>query len=384
MKAIRRQRVLLDGYYLGRPFGYGRMTVETCRALGRSAADVDIIVAVPDDVDVTLLVSYPFLTWHRLPRTNLVVWEQFLVPRLARALSCDVVHFLSNTSAAYTFGITKVTTVHDLMFLHANVYWHQPRAYLHYLYTRFAFNHFSQKSTPVVSISKATHSALAHRGTKSVVVYNTTDGFIAEHAPSVDRHIGRRYVLHRGGFTEHRNTRRVIEAFNRARPTIGDVDLRILGAVGGEAVWRTEDEPSVQFLPRMSDADLASLYAEASCVMVTSLEEGFGLPIIEAFGFGAPVITSNIDPMREIAGDAALLVDPNDIDAMARELIALLLTPNLAASLIAKGHERRKRFSSERLGAELLNVYRNLGYMNGPKGEDSGRDDGRLYRTPFV
>lgn len=99
------------------------------------------------------------------------------------------------------------------------------------------------------------------------------------------------------------------------------------------------------FTGRVSEEELAALYRGAVFLVFPSLYEGFGLPIVEAFASGTPVITSNVTSMPEIAGDAALLVDPHDIADIAAAMERLYDSPSLRAELAARGLERAKQFT---------------------------------------
>jgi glycosyltransferase involved in cell wall biosynthesis len=92
--------------------------------------------------------------------------------------------------------------------------------------------------------------------------------------------------------------------------------------------------------------------------VATSLQEGFGLPIIEGFGFGAPVITSNLNPMMEVAGNAALFVDPYSVPDIARAMVSIMSDPALAQALIALGYARLELFGSTRVAEQMLEIYR--------------------------
>jgi glycosyltransferase involved in cell wall biosynthesis len=290
---------------------------------------------------------------------NRIIWEQIMIPRLARLLASDLIHFPCNTTAFYTYGIRSVTTIHDLIFLNDRSPIWRPKAFVAENYIRFSFRYFAKRSGSIISVSKMTQALLMGKGIKSHAIYNTADGFISSHVISKKSATSRRYILHRGGSAAHRNTQRVIEAFRAARHVLPDVALKILGVPAEVAAkWRAPEEEDIQFLPRLSDDDLASLYSGSACVIVASLEEGFGLPIIEAFGFEVPVITSNIDPMKEIAGDAALLVNPLSIADISRAMVSVLLDEEVAQSLIAKGRIRLEHFASERIAQQLLAVYR--------------------------
>jgi glycosyltransferase involved in cell wall biosynthesis len=303
-------RVLIDGYFLGKPYGFGRFIFELCRALGQAETELDFIVATPSRVAIDTLPHYPRLRGPQVQDANFILWEQVTMPRLARRLSCDVIHFPYNTRALATGGIPAVTTVHDLIFLHDSAPAGSYKDRVVALYTKAMFRLATRRSACVVSVSETTGRALGQHGIASRTVYNTVDGFVAActpaGAPSAAIPMARRYVLHRGGTAEHRNTGRVIAAFIAARPGLGDVTLKIVGAPGGREIWRVGAEDGVEFLPRISDAALGALYAGSACVVAASLAEGFGLPIIEAFGFGAPVITSRLDPLQGSTSSAAL------------------------------------------------------------------------------
>jgi glycosyltransferase involved in cell wall biosynthesis len=114
----------------------------------------------------------------------------------------------------------------------------------------------------------------------------------------------------------------------------------------------------VTFLGRLTDAELAALYKASLAVVVASIEEGFGLSIIEAMGFGTAVITSNFPPMSEVGGVAAVLVDPHDVAALENAMRRIASEPEHREALIKRGHERFQAFSTTRFAASLSSVYR--------------------------
>ena len=99
---------------------------------------------------------------------------------------------------------------------------------------------------------------------------------------------------------------------------------------------------------RMDDAELQQVMAAAAALTYVPVFEGFGIPILEAFQSGIPVITSNVTSMPEVAGDAAILVDPFDPDAIAQAMESLVKDPQHASELIRRGHARANDFSWDR------------------------------------
>ena len=117
--------------------------------------------------------------------------------------------------------------------------------------------------------------------------------------------------------------------------------------VGG---WRGE---GAEARGRVSDEELADLYRSAACFLDPSLYEGFGYGVLEAMASGAPVVGANTTSIPEVAGDAALLCDPRDVDALAEAVSRVLDESGLADRMRAAGLERASRFSWEATGAGL-------------------------------
>ena len=105
---------------------------------------------------------------------------------------------------------------------------------------------------------------------------------------------------------------------------------------------------------------LISLYKYASALFYASLYEGFGFPLVEAMALGVPIITSDCSSMPEVAGDAALLVDPMDEEAMSEALSKIITDEDLQKSLVSKGRERVKQFSWEKTAKKYLAVFDRL------------------------
>jgi glycosyltransferase involved in cell wall biosynthesis len=109
-----------------------------------------------------------------------------------------------------------------------------------------------------------------------------------------------------------------------------------------------------------SNKVLASLYKRASAFVYPSFYEGFGIPPLEAMSFDCPVACSNTSSLPEVVGDAALLFDPEDTDAIRTSIENVLTSPEIRATLISRGRERIKRFSWDRCASETVKIYREL------------------------
>lgn len=350
-------RILIDGFYLDAPSGYGRTTRELCRALAASRTAFEIVVAVRSRESARMVRDMAPLVPVRMPPIPFPSWEQIAVPLCALARGCRLIHFPYNTRAAWTAGRRSVTTVHDLTFLLAGA----PRdvkSRLIHTYMNFAFEVGTRRSDRIIAVSETTRQTLGARGLASQRIYNTVDSFLTESRPAAAASTPRPYLLHRGSYQPgHRNTDRVIRAFLATPELARRCDLVLLGVPDGAALWNVRDTDPIRFLPRVSDDALAGLYRDSAGVVAPSLLEGFCLPIVEAFGFGTPVVTSAIDPMREIAGDAALLVSPHDEAALGAAMLRLMTDTRLRAHLVARGRDRLRRFASEETARQVLDVY---------------------------
>ena len=176
------------------------------------------------------------------------------------------------------------------------------------------------------------------------------------------RHAIRRpYVLHTGTLEPRKNLVRLLEAFARATQ---DHDLVLVGTKGWlstdihETINRLQITNRVRITGYVPSSDLPAIYAGASAFCYPSRYEGFGLPPLEAMACGAPVITSAISSLPEVVGDAALLIDPFEIDSIQEALQRLLGDEQLRRSLRQQGFERAQQFSWERTARETVAVYR--------------------------
>jgi glycosyltransferase involved in cell wall biosynthesis len=116
----------------------------------------------------------------------------------------------------------------------------------------------------------------------------------------------------------------------------------------------------VTFTGYVPDADLVHLYQAASCLVLPSRDEGFGLPVVEAMACGTPVVASRAGSLPELVGDAGLLVAPERVDDLARALSRLVSQPALRATLRERGLQRAAQLSWEQAADDLLAVFREL------------------------
>jgi glycosyltransferase involved in cell wall biosynthesis len=159
----------------------------------------------------------------------------------------------------------------------------------------------------------------------------------------------------------------LIKAFYRAQQKKKGAAML---AIAGGAGWLYEEtralvaqlklERKVRFLGQVSDLELITLYSMADIFAFPSFFEGFGIPPLEAMACGTPVITSDTSSLPEVVGDAALLVDPHDIDALANAIILLLENEQLREQLRQKGYQQVKNFTWRSSSRKMLDIYQKL------------------------
>lgn len=170
-------------------------------------------------------------------------------------------------------------------------------------------------------------------------------------------------ILSAGAIQKRKNISRLVEAFESVDANWRLVLIGSDGFGAEEIRARIERSPAREriVLPGyVSPVDLAAWYARASIFAFPSLDEGFGMPLLEAMAAGTPILTSNRSALVEVAGDAALLADPEDVDALAEGLRRLTEDAGLRQDLAARGHARAKLFTWEKAVNETWDVYRQL------------------------
>jgi glycosyltransferase involved in cell wall biosynthesis len=184
------------------------------------------------------------------------------------------------------------------------------------------------------------------------------------HIPETARDSRENLVLFVGAIQKRKNVARLIQAFEQLPDSWR---LALAGAPDGfgaaeelRAIEASPKRNSIDVLGYVSRVELDRLYRRARIFAFPSLDEGFGMPVLEAMAHGTPVVTSKSSAMPEVAGDAALLVDPHDTDAIATALNCLANDPSLRDDLGQRGVRRAREFSWESAVNKTWQVYREL------------------------
>jgi glycosyltransferase involved in cell wall biosynthesis len=265
-----------------------------------------------------------------------------------------------------------VVTIHDCIHLMFPQYLPSRLALA---YARTSIGLAAKRATRVLTVSESSKRDLMRLvdvpGDKIEVIYNAYDErFGIEPCEEDVVRVRERYQLHdefvlyAGNVKPHKNLERLIDAFAILRRR-GYAHLKLV-LIGDEiskytalrrAVHSHQLHKYVRFLGYMPEETLAVMYRLAAVFVFPSLYEGFGLPPLEAMASGTPVVTSNVSSLPEVAGDAALLVDPYDPTAIADGIDRVLRDESLRRQLRAKGLERARGFSWEASVRKVHEIY---------------------------
>jgi glycosyltransferase involved in cell wall biosynthesis len=356
-------------------FGIGTYIRNLLRQLARIDHDTDyVLLCRESDLDVAAQLG-PNFRGVLEPSPNYSLREQLHVPWVLRRERPDVYHAPHYVLPA---GVRcrSVVTIHDCIHLMFPQYLPNRAAYA---YARASMWAAARRSDCILTVSEASKRDILHffdvPPEKIVVVYNAIDDHFWVAPPDEDvARVRERYqldhdfVLYVGNIKPHKNLVRLIEAFAEFRKDGFDaVKLLIIGDEISKlpalrrAVHRHKLHKHVRFLGYLPDHTLAILYRLATVFVFPSLYEGFGLPPLEAMASGTPVVTSNVSSLPEVAGDAAVLVDPYDVDSIVDGLRRVVGDPELAATLRRRGIERAREFSWARSVEKTRQVYREVG-----------------------
>jgi glycosyltransferase involved in cell wall biosynthesis len=300
---------------------------------------------------------------------------------IVRRLHCDVVHIPHLFWIPRGLPCPYVVTVHDLLeHMYGAREGSNLRRSLHLHLTRRALH----KAARVLAVSQFTKSEIEQTfgipGERIEVVYNAIDErFLRGHASQSDCDlIAERYqvnypfILYAGAIRPHKNVVRTIEAFSALKTELEkegqfpDLKLIIIGDDLSShpdlrrTVIRSGVQNDVRFLGFVPIEVLRIFYDVAKVFVFPSLYEGFGLPPVEAMAHGTPVVTSNTSSLPEVAGNAAVMVNPENVFEIRRALQKALLDPALRVRMKQRGYEQAQRFSWTISVARILEIYREV------------------------
>jgi len=311
-------------------------------------------------------------------RSDWAHFDNIAFPAFLRSLSPNLVH-IPLSRVPFFMIRPYVVTIHDM----AHLLFQDPASRLRLELRRYRFRRGLVRAARIIAVSEATKrdveaaSGLPPERIRRVynapdpVFYNGGAAVAAEERQrTMERYqINYPYLLYAGNIRRHKNVPRLVEAFAVAReqlaahPDYHDLRLVIIGDTISQfpavrqAVMKSRVEHMVRFLGFVPYETLRCFFESAAAFVFPSRYEGFGLPPLEAMACGTPVVTSNVSSLPEVVGDAAVLVNPENVFDIARGIREVLTDGNLRAELIRRGHEQASRFSWAQTARQVLEIY---------------------------
>lgn len=346
--------------------GAGRYAEELVPALLEADSVLRLTLFVNRDAP-TFLAEAPWsdeVEWIRMPtrfsnRTHLL-GQALGMPIHAARRRLDVVHSLANGGPPLTIRARRVVTLLDLIWLHQREAWGTPSA----VRTMAILTRISAKTANrVITISESARDDIVRNFGVDASRIDVTPLGVRIAGQFTSRRVdGPPVILTVAQKRPYKNLGSLIRAIAElpdeqatlilpGAPTDHEAELRALAEGLGVS-------DRVQFPAWVSDEELEELYAQATCFVLPSLIEGFGLPVLEAMARGVPVACSDRPALPEVAGDAALLFDPTHQAAVTDAVRRLVTEPQLRDDLAARGLARAKEFSWRRTAERTLESYR--------------------------
>ena len=369
-------RIGIEAQRLLRPHKHGMdiVALETIRAL--SASDQhEFVIFVKPDTDRTGLPDSPNVELVELDGGPYPIWEQYALPKAVKQYGVDLLHCTANTAPLHS-SVPLVLTLHDIIFLENQPLlrgsWYQRFGNQ---YRRWNVPQIVNKCDRIITVSDFERQRIIDHlkldPDQVVTIYNgVSDKFrlIDDRnqlaAVRVEYNLPKEFIFFLGNTDPKKNVLGVMKSLLRLKKQ-GQLTLpvvisnltaaslnAILTDIDGQIL--TENIILCGYIP---NSVLPLVYNAATIFLCPSLRESFGLPILEAMACGTPVLTSSTSSMPEVADDAALLVDPTSVEAMALKLSYLIQQPALRADLREKGLARAAQFSWQAAANKLLGVY---------------------------
>lgn len=302
-----------------------------------------------------------------------VLWEHLYLPSAIKKLKVDVFHEPSFVTPVFKKCPT-VVTIHDLAYL----YFPECFARRNVMYFKAMVARSVIKSDTVIAVSENTKKDIINHfkicPDKVRVVYEAVDGFFrivndSKESERIKRkfNITKEYILNVSLISPRKNLVFLLNSFKKLRENKNiDCQLVIAGGKG----WRYENifktaallklENNVIFTGQVSNNEILHLYNNAILFAYPSLYEGFGLPVLEAMACGCPVISSNTSSIPEVCGNAAVLVDPKNIDGLTEAMYKIITQDSMRQMYRKGGLARAGCFSWAKTAQQTLDIYREL------------------------
>lgn len=366
-------KVLVNALQANNRSGTGVYVVQLAQRLPKLANPDGVIFAWPKDFEVPAegrLPNAEFIERGYAGPAARLRYDQWGIRADIHSFETDVVHYPANVGSVIPLD-NMIVTIHDMtFFLHPEWYTRERAMYYQWAVARSARN-----AARIIAVSQVTKNDIIEiLKTPAEKIEVVNQGADERFAPASDEEkqtarikykLPDRYVLYYGTIEPRKNLERLIEAWSSIADKI-DQHLVIAGRTGwktqpiADCANRSPHRARIHLPGFIADDDLPAVISAADVVALTSLYEGFGNAIQEGMACGVPVLTSSNSSMPEVAGGAAVLINPLDVESIAEGLRQLINDPALRASCVSKGNIRARQLSWTRTAEGALRVYRTV------------------------
>ena len=364
--------------------GMDMVALELIRNLQLIDTENDYVLFINPDIDDSVIKETPNFKIIRLKGGFYPFWEQIALPLAAKKEGCQLLHCTSNTAPLFT-SIPLVVTLHDIIYMESSypkimkgtgtLYQKFGNAYRKMFVPRII-----RKSKKIITVSHFEKNRIGQffgmaNDNRLVAVYNgVSEHFKPVVQPDVLKqvkekyHLPDRFFFFLGNTDPKKNTKGTLKAFSDfLKKTKIDIQLVMLDYDRQEleAILNNIDDKDlinkIILTGYVVNTDLPSIYSQCEIFLYPSLRESFGIPMLEAMACGVPVITSNTSSMPEVAGDAAILIDPFKPEEITEAMINIVNNNELKSELSKKGVIRAAAFSWKAMAQNVLEIYRQMG-----------------------
>jgi len=365
--------------YRKKKHGMDMVALELIKNLQKIDTENEYVIFVKPDEDNTCIPTAPNFKIVELGGGPYPTWEQIALPRAAKKEGCELLHCTSNTGPIWS-KVPLITILHDIIYLESvSIFkksgtWYQKFGNM---YRRLVVPPVARKSKKVITVSNFEKDRIKNfmgLGDNLTAIYNGVGGHFVKITDKdillkakLKYKLPDNFMFFLGNTDPKKNTPNVLKAFadfnsrseTKYKLVMLDYEenalMQVLNGIG-----HPELRADIVMTGYVPNTEMPAIINQCKVFLYPSLRESFGIPILEGMACGVPVITSNTSSMPEIAGDAAILVDPTKSDGIVAAIERILGDEKFRDSLCVKGIERAAQFSWKHMAEKYLELYKEL------------------------
>ena len=374
--------ILLDGSVAqGKPRGMGIYTLNLVLALSKAIDDY------PIQIQVALNSKKGSDPWPELNQivkkwgeaSNVITWEQIILPRLAIKNNANLIHYMANTATWFS-KVPYIVTIHDTIFIRSFLKgvnnFCSLKDYLAHIYYCYGVGIGARRAKHILTDSKSSSEDLINRLKLSnnkisvipLAVPHPVTLLSEEEVKQIlsANNITSPYIVALGAIDGRKNILNLVKSFAKLSNGNLEITLVLLGfekyseSKIPKVLKKLGLYKRVKILNYLSEKEFIAIFQGAECLVYPTRQEGFGLPILQAFYLGVPVITTKISVISEVAGSAARFIDPDDITMLANTMKQVLIDLNIRRELIKAGKKQLEKFSWNKTASQTLAIYKRI------------------------